>query len=194
MNTQKQEAKGEVLSFKPTFSTVPLKHRSTCPSAHYLNQYINSNEDFSEIRKNLVVNGVCKSEERAQELLLAWVQWFSVGATSVTKSFVMLAGPIDRTFHELILNTKWYFRFCSEYTGVYTHHEKLTEQQLSEVCEIKSAVEETLQRLEKAFGNDLHPELKKWVRSAKKGTVTAKSVSCLGNNGPFDIIPRKSSN
>lgn len=171
-------------------STIPLKHRSNCPTARQLYEHLMSFQDFGPVKQSMIANGVCRSEGRASELVKAFAQWFAVGATSVTKSYVMLAGPIDRTFHEALLNTKWYFDFCYKHTGVYTHHDPLTLEQLSDFSGLKSMVQETLERQSAAFGDDLHPELKRWQHLFQAGKFQPESVSCVGNDGPFDIIFR----
>lgn len=181
-------SKEEVVAF-PLHSKVPIKHRSNCPTARQLYEHILATEDFSSIKQNMLLAGVCRTSERADQLLKAWLQWFSVGSTSVTKSFVMLSGPVDHVFHQLLINTKWYFRFCYVHTGVYTHHDPLTPEQQKDP-DLLFAVQETIQRLRTAFGDDLQPELKKWEKQFAAGQISLKSVSCVSNDGPFEITPR----
>lgn len=190
MSISQKLAKSNVLSIIPVLSNVPLKHRSNCPTARHLCEHILLTEDFSDIKRSMLLNGVCRTTERADQLIKAWVQWFSVGSTSITKSFIMLSGSIDKTFHQALLNTKWYFKFCYTHSGVYTHHDPLTDEQLEDISWLTTAVEDTVRRLEKAFGDDLHPELQKWGTLFKSGKISPRSVSCVSNGGPFDIVPR----
>ena len=169
---------------------VPLKYRSNCPSAPQLYESIMAREDFSHIYAALVRERVCRSEPKAKTLVAAWLQWFCAGATTRTKQHVMMVGPVDQAFHVMVLHTKWYFRFCHEYTGVYTHHDPLNATEQRELLQ-NGAIEETIARLERTFGNSLNPELTKWRALFKKGALTPAMVSCVGNDGPFDIVAKK---
>jgi hypothetical protein len=164
---------------------VPLKHRSNCPTAKQFYEHLKL-YDYSPIVRALLKERACKTEKRALELIDAWMQWFSVGATSLTKSFVMIEGPVDQVFHQMILNTPWYFDFCLRTTGVYTHHDPLTDEQRASPL-IHGAISSTLDLLTRTYGADLHPELKRWLRLHARGELTPASVSCAGNGGPFDI-------
>lgn len=173
----------------PFRSTVPLKYRNNCPTARHLYDHIMRSENFSHIKKAMIAERICKAEKRADELIKAWVQWFCAGATTITKSHVMMVGPVDRTFHQIVLHTKWYFSFCYYLTGVYTHHDPLDEEQLAHIQDT-NAILETINRIERAFGNDLSPDLKSWRRQYSQGKLVPSMVSCTGNEGPFDILPR----
>lgn len=171
----------------PHKKVVPLKHRPNCPTAEDLFDQIKASENFDQIKADMLRSGVCKTEKRADDLVNAFLQWFCAGATTVTKSFVMFTGPIDNTFHVMILNTKWYFWFCHKHTGVYTHHDPLNAIEQKTIADA-GAIKLTIDLLCDAWGANLHPELKKLVRKFERGQLVPSSVSCVGNDGPFDIL------
>lgn len=169
-------------------NVVPLKHRSGPLSAQELFVTILEKQDFSPIVRTLLRENAAKNELEAKKLIEGFLQWFSVGAVTKTKSFVMFNGSIDQVFHAMILNSKWYFHFCYKFTGVYTHHEPVQENGITD-DELQDASMFTLRLLETIWGENLHSNFKMLKQMAERGEVDAKSVSCVGNQADFDIVP-----
>ena len=167
---------------------VPLKHRQECPSAQKLFADIMANHDFSPIVRTLVRERVATNKKEATELIKAFAQWYATGSVTKTKSYVMFVGEVDEVLHAMILNSKWYMTFCYRTTGVYTHHEPIGETGLKD-DEVVEAAMFTARLLERTWGEGLSVYLKGHVENAKHGTSLASSVSCVGNDGPFDIVP-----
>lgn len=169
-------------------SVIPLKHRADCPSARKLFASIMASHDFSPILRSLLREQKATNEAEAQELLEAFVQWYSTGSVTKTKSYVMFSGKVDDVLHAMILNSKWYMAFCYVTTSVYTHHEPIGETGLTN-DEIMEAAMFTARLLERTWGEDLNRHLQLHVNEIKNGNAGAASVSCAGNDGPFDIVP-----
>lgn len=121
---------------------------------------------------------VTKSEKRAQELITAFVQWISISTNSGEKPYLMFMGPVDRTFHCFVLNTEFYAGFCHQHLGRFINHNPLDADQSTSVVS-RGGIEHTINLLRQHFGDDLHPELKKWVRQMKDGRLNPSSVSCV---------------
>lgn len=134
--------------------------------------------NFDRIVKTMMREGVAKSEERASELIGAFVQWFSVSTHSGDKPYLMFRGPVDRTFHCFVLNTEYYASFCQRYVGRFINHNPLDADQAAAVVG-RGGVEHTIAQLQSAFGADLHPELQKWARAFRAEKLTPSSVSCV---------------
>lgn len=168
---------------------VPLKHRKDCPSARTLFATIMAKQDFGPIIRTLVREQVASDTAEAQSFIQAFVQWYATGSVSKTKSFVMFVGKVDQVFHTMILNSKWYMAFCHETTGVYTHHEPISEASLTDE-EIMDAAMFTARLLESTWGTDLSHHLYEYVEKVKTGDYDVATVSCAGNDGPFDIVQK----
>lgn len=123
LNLSNKPAKRSVL----TNNTVPLKWRPDCPDAKSFFSHIQKFESFDPIVRTLVREKIFNDEVQARYMIDGFMQWFCTGAVKKTKSFVMFNGPLDQVFHAMILNSKWYFDFCTTFTGVYTHHEPVEE-------------------------------------------------------------------
>jgi hypothetical protein len=173
-----------------TANSVPLKMRAKCPTAKELFQKIYKFETFDPVVRTLVREKTFVDENQARHMIEGFMQWYCTGAVTKTKSFVMFVGPLDSVFHAMILNSKWYFDFCCTFTGVYTHHEPVEESGIS-VDQAKLAISETLNLIKSTWGNDSHEEIKKIYNQHEAGELTASSVSCLGNGGPWDVVPAK---
>lgn len=168
----------------PRTPTIPLKHRPNCPSAQQLFADIMGKHDFGPIIRSLLRERVVADEAEAQDLIKAFVQWYATGSVTKTKSYVMFDGQVDKVFHQMILNTPWYMEFCYATTGVYTHHEPIGQSTLTN-AEVLEAAVFTLRLLEHTWGKELHPQFK----ALKEGELTPVSVSCVGNQASFDIVP-----
>jgi hypothetical protein len=167
---------------------VPLKNRSNCPSARQLAASIMAGQNFGPILRTLVREGTVRDVDAASKLVDAFVQWYSTGSVTKTKSYVMFEGDVDQVLHAMLLNSKWYMAFCHATTGVYTHHEPIGESGLT-VEETADAALFTARLLERTWGADLSPHLQVYVDAVNTGNNNVVSVSCVGNDGPFDIVP-----
>ena len=167
---------------------IPLKHRSDCPTAQQLAATIMSGQNFGPILRTMVLEGTAQDVAVANELVAAFVQWYSTGSVTKTRSYVMFEGEVDGVMHTMVLNTKWYMAFCHQTTGVYTHHEPIGETGLT-TEEVAEAVLFTARLLERIWGTDLSPHLQVYVDAVNSGNYNAVSVSCASNGGPFDIVP-----
>lgn len=120
-----------------------------------------------------------KSEERAEVLIEAFLQWFLVANHSEhDKPYVMFHGPVDRAFHAFVLNTEFYASFCEENVGKFINHNPL-DSDLAVIAEERGGIEYTINLLQTTYGDSLHTELKRWVRMAKQGKLKASSISCV---------------
>ncbi len=168
----------------PRTPTIPLKHRPNCPSAQQLFADIMGKRDFGPIVRSLLREQVVANEAEARDLVQAFVQWYATGSVTRTKSYVMFEGQVDKVFHQMILNSPWYMAFCYATTGVYTHHEPIGESALTNE-DVLEAAAATLRLLEHTWGENLHP----YFKALKGGELTPVSVSCVGNQASFDIVP-----
>lgn len=135
--------------------------------------------DFRPIVKTMILENWVKSEGRATELIGAFLQWFLMANHSEhDRPYVMFHGPVDKVFHAFVLNTEFYAAFCAKHVGKFINHNPLDAEQAS-VAEERGGITYTIETLEGAYGNTLHPELKKWVRLAGKGKLKASSISCV---------------
>lgn len=121
------------------------------------------------------------SDLACSEALKALIQWLAAHAVKpATQPIVMLHGPVDLAWHSFIMHTKLYENFCDDYVGYFIHHTPLNEQK-ADVYKVQGAVRDTVRYLQACFGNDLHPLLVEWVKSAENGDIPISAVSCMGN-------------
>lgn len=138
-----------------------------------------STSDFRPIIMTMMRENWVKSEARAKTLIEAFLQWFLVANHSEhEKPYVMFHGPVDRAFHAFVLNTEYYASFCSQHVGKFINHNPL-DSGLAAVAEERGGIEYTINLLQAAYGDFLHPELKRWVHLAKQGKLKASSISCV---------------
>ena len=158
----------------------PIKKRTQLPTASQLYQSIMSTEDFGPVIRTMQADGVAQTNEECLELIKAFVQWLSIGATTQTESYLMFHGPVDEVFHAMILNTHWYFDFCDTHIGCYVHHDPLDRGTVPDT-KIESATRSTILLLDNIWGEDLHPHLKQWVSDYHAGELQPNMVSCVCN-------------
>jgi hypothetical protein len=133
--------------------------------------------NFEPVIRTAVKTGEVRDRAEAEELLEAFLQWFSLLPEVIAgRTYVMLKGPVDCIFHSLILNTRLYEAFCLEFIGQFIHHEPLDDGTESA---LESAVLYTVDLLEHNFGAALHPRLQEWRGQLKNG---AWVVSCPPKN------------
>jgi hypothetical protein len=138
--------------------------------------------DYSQITWTINRYNKSISDEQAEELLSAFLQWISVvPAIEIGESntFVMLETPIEEAFHSFVLNTKLYQKFCDQFLGFFFHHNPLKEET---GAEIDAGVKYTVELLELQYGENLHPLLKEWRIMLNNGTY---KVACVKCKAPF---------
>lgn len=129
-----------------------------------------------------VRDGYAKNESEARKNIDGVLQWLAGHAVDRHESFpyVMMNGGVDQMYHALILNSRTYLHFCRDYVGFFVHHTPLMDTEINSV-EIMRGVAETIDYLEKSFGEALSPSLHQWSIENKIGQLNASSVSCVGN-------------
>lgn len=132
--------------------------------------------DFHPVIRTAIQECGIENEERAQELLHAFLQWFSiVPFVNHDEVFVMLKTDVDQIFHAFVLNTRIYQDFCQRFVGQFIHHTPLDD---STAKSLESGVTYTVELLEKSYGSDLSPYLADWRNQLEMG---AWVVSCPGS-------------
>lgn len=118
------------------------------------------------------------SEERANQLLDAFLQWISLAPLNTkTQWITMFKTDVEEAFHCFVLNTRLYRQFCEKFLGFFFHHDPLVEES---GLEIEAAARFTLDQLEESFGDRLNPEFKLWREQFNAGTY---HVACAGPGG-----------
>lgn len=118
------------------------------------------------------------TEDRADELLDAFLQWISLAPLNTKDRWItMFQTDVEEAFHCFVLNTRLYNDFCQEFLGFFFHHDPLVEESGPE---IEAAALFTLSSLENSFGEALNPELQEWRRQFDAGDY---KVACSGPGG-----------
>lgn len=115
-------------------------------------------EDLGPIIQNVCVeHGI--SQHQAEELLEAFLQWFSLIPSLTKGKALQMLASVDKIWHSMILHTKFYRTFCKKYIGYYVDHNPLDVKGNS--LELKNEyANTTLTMLDESFGDQAHPELK----------------------------------
>ena len=143
-----------------------------------LYQRMRNEFDYGPIAWTMLRYNAGMSQDRAQTLLDAFLQWASlIPANTENAYIVMFKTPVEEAFHSLVLNTRLYEEFCNRFFGFFFHHDPLTEETGPEV---ERLARYTVEALRKEFGDDLHPELREWQAELTAGTYT---VACVGPGG-----------
>lgn len=140
------------------------------------------NFDYSQITWTMTRYNKSITDDKAEELLDAFLQWVSVVPAieiGEANTFVMLETPIEEAFHSFVLNTKLYQEFCDKFLGFFFHHNPLKEETGPQ---IDAGVRYTVELLEKCHGTNLHPLLKEWRGLLENGTY---KVACVKCNAPL---------
>ena len=136
--------------------------------------------DFRPIITTMMRERWVKSEERANVLIEAFLQWFLVANHSEhDKPYVMFHGPVDKVFHAFVLNTEYYATFCAKHVGRFINHNPLDDE-FAIIAAQRGGIAYTIDLLQRTYGDALHSELKRWVYLAEKGKLKASSISCVG--------------
>jgi len=138
-----------------------------------------ANFDYSQIIWTIRRYNKDISEERAEHLLDAFLQWVSLVPLNKEDVYVaMFQSPVEEAFHCFVLNTRLYARFCEQFLGSFFHHDPLVEE---EGPAVERIARYTVEQLEQHyFGGELHPELKEWRKQLDAGTY---KVACVGPGG-----------
>lgn len=95
--------------------------------------------------------------EKAQEMLDAFLQWFSLIPFVARGSSLQMLGSVDRIWHSFILNMRLYENFCRSFVGDIVYHDALDPDNTDEPKE--GYARSTVALLRQMFGDKVHPEL-----------------------------------
>lgn len=113
--------------------------------------------DFTTVIETAVRELDVPTYEKAEELMDAFLQWFSLIPMLGENDALQMLRSVDKLWHAFILNTKLYREFCHEYVGSYIDHDP-TEVTNTELPKEKYAAF-TLKLLKEQFGNRVQPSL-----------------------------------
>lgn len=134
--------------------------------------------DYSQITWTMLRYNEEMTEEEAERLLDAFLQWISLTPLYTGDRFItMFQTPVEEAFHCFVLNTRLYKEFCGRFLGFFFHHDPLVDE---EGPEVEASARYTIELLEQSFGIDLSPELQEWRRQFDAGTY---KVACSGPGG-----------
>ena len=134
--------------------------------------------DYSQITWTMRRYNDDMTQESADELLDAFLQWISLAPLNTADQWItMFQTDVEEAFHCFVLNTRLYRDFCEQYLGFFFHHDPLVEESGPE---IEAAARFTLEQLEASFGESLSPELKEWRVQFDSGDY---KVACSGPGG-----------
>ena len=133
-----------------------------------------SENDFTPILTTSVRECGVESLEYADKLLDAFLQWFSLIPSLKASQKLQMIREVDPIWHALILNTKFYRKFCITYIGNFVDHDP-TDVELEE-GKVEYA-RFTLSLLRKTFPTNLNENL----RLLAGGATCCFSAGC-GND------------
>jgi hypothetical protein len=134
--------------------------------------------DYSQIVWTMRRYNPEMTEDRANQLLDAFLQWISLAPLNTPAQWItMFKTDVEEAFHCFVLNTRLYRDFCNRFLGFFFHHDPLVEESGPE---IDAAARFTLENLEQSFGSGINPEFKEWRRQYENGTY---QVACAGPGG-----------
>lgn len=81
--------------------------------------------DFTPIIDTAVKECGVKTKERADELLDAFLQWFSLVSMATPEQPLQMLRSVDRIWHAMVLNTAFYREFCDTFAGGFVDHNPL---------------------------------------------------------------------
>jgi hypothetical protein len=136
------------------------------------------NFDYSQIVWTMKRYNSAMSDDKANALLDAFLQWFSlIPSNREDRYLVMFQSPVEEAFHSFVLNTRLYSEFCAKFLGQFFHHDPLVDESGPEVERLAWY---TVRALENEFGNTLQRELKNWRVQLESGEY---KVACVGPGG-----------
>lgn len=145
---------------------------------------VRSGFDFSPLKAHLQLDDWAFSDQNADSLIEAFLQFFCLHA--VNDECVPLANPagiIDEVYHRFILNnTEQYFAFCVRFFGKEIHHSHRTScwQQEGTSREAVGDAAALTRNLLRLYGDRLHPHLQDWIlHSEALGELSNEQRSLL---------------
>lgn len=131
--------------------------------------------DYAPVIRTAIREGGVADAQQAEALLEAFRQWFSLlPILEPGSGYVMFKSDVDSVFHAFVLNTKLYREFCYKFLGEFIDHSPIAED-VAETMPLEEYATYTVNFLEKHFGEDLAPALRKWRVQLEEGTW---EVSC----------------
>ena len=73
------------------------------------------------LKENLIHKGVFKNEEEFDELYMEFLKFAYVTKIS-NEPVAMMSAEVDEIWHQFILYTRDYQKFCNDYLGEFLHH------------------------------------------------------------------------
>ncbi len=113
--------------------------------------------DYTPIIQTAVRECGVKSEERAKQLLKAFLQWFALIPQTTQERPIHMLRSVDRIWHAMVLNTAFYRQFCLEFAGRFVDHNPLDVVNDSKTK--REYADHTLSLITQAYGRNVHPEL-----------------------------------
>ena len=134
--------------------------------------------DYGQIRWTIQRYNPDITEARADEMVNAFLQWMALAPLNTPERYVVMFNtPVEEAFHNFVLNTRLYGKFCNQFLGYFFHHDPLTQESGPEV---EPLAKYTIELLQEAYGDELHPLLQDWVQQFHDGTY---HVACVGPGG-----------
>ncbi len=142
--------------------------------------------DFSPVIRTMLSDQMVASEEEARDHIDAFLQWVAlVPSIRAQDALVMLKTPVDDVFHAFVLNTEFYQRFCETHFGFFVHHHPLDAETRERLAK---GVVETVERLERTYGEDLHPLLRSWRGLMENEAYVVSCGKCDSSESMTDTI------
>src|SRR6266404_2166832 len=143
-------------------------------SGEALYREMRTNFDYSQILWTMQRYNREMTQDKANELLKAFLQWMSLTPANGKDDYVvMFQSPVEEAFHCFVLNTRLYETFCERFLGDFFHHDPLVDE---EGPEVERLAWYTVNALEREFGDDLHMELREWRKQLESGQC---KVACV---------------
>jgi hypothetical protein len=116
-----------------------------------------SEEDFTAVIDTAMRECGVKTKARANELLRGFLQWFSLIPNHKEHNLQMVRS-VDRIWHAMVLNTKFYREFCHKYFGKPIDHNPMDV--MGNPKEAKAVYAGyTVKMLKAEFGNKVNVDL-----------------------------------
>ena len=113
--------------------------------------------DYSAIIETAMRECGVRTKEGARELLDAFLQWFSLIPETTSDHPLQMLRSVDRIWHAMILNTKFYREFCNEFVGHFVDHNPLDVTDAD--APKKEYARHTLSRLRTVYGGRMSKAL-----------------------------------